>query len=93
MPSGVEVVEQTVSLELAEPPGGTGTLDGLSVVVSPRGEVVDRATVPLKLLTLTTVMVEVPQEPGETVRPVGFALREKFGPDDDCTTVNARVEL
>ena len=56
----VEPEEHTVSMELAEPPGGTEITEGVSEVEMLGVELTAaREIVPLKPLTLVTVIVEV----------------------------------
>jgi len=66
----------TVSVEVAEPPGESETLVGLSdvvVVFSMTGDGPDTsATVPEKLSRLCNVMVDVDDEPCWTLRLGGF---------------------
>ena len=63
---------------MLEPPDGTDTIVGLRVAVSPVAEeTAVRLTVPAKLLTLATVMMEEPLPPCVMVRLDGLALMLK----------------
>ena len=56
--------EQIVRTTVEEPLGGTETLDELRAAESPTGETLSESvTVPLKLFTLATVIVDEAQEP------------------------------
>ncbi len=52
--------------------------DGESVAVSPGADAV-RATVPVNVATLATVIIEVPELPGDSDRLVGLATTVKLG--------------
>src|SRR6266487_2464625 len=67
----------------ADPPGGNETLARLRVAEIMFEETVsDNVTVPLKLLTLVSVIVEVAEEPCVIVRFPGNAEMEKSGGGD-----------
>ena len=71
---------EIVRIELSDPLGGTGTLDGFRLRLGPAGVTVAcKLTVPVKLLTLVTVTVDVPEEPAVTVRLLGLVVRVKSG--------------
>jgi len=79
-PVGVELVVQTVRVDVAVPPDGTETTVGLKLVDGPAGEIVDvRLTLPLNPLTLVTVIVEVAQEPWMMLMTLGLAAMVKSG--------------
>ncbi len=68
MPDRVEVVVETVRVEVPDVPAEIVTLaEGVNDAVGPPGETGEmlaaKFTVPLKPLTLVTVMVDVPDEP------------------------------
>ena len=72
--------DDTVSVDEAEPPEERLTLVGLSEVVGPDGdEEAERATVPEKLFRLANWIVEVTDDPAETVRLDGLAEMLKSG--------------
>src|SRR5437879_3203998 len=80
MAGAVAFVVETVRTELPDPPEETGTLDGSRLRLGPAGVTVAcKLTVPVKLLTLVTVTVDVPEEPAVMVRLLGLALRSKSG--------------
>jgi len=82
----VEVEEQMVSVAVAEPPVGRGRLVGLIVAKRPEGETAEvSVTVPLKLLTLVTVIVEVAQEDCPMLKLFGLAEIVKSDCPWDCT--------
>ncbi len=59
-------------VELAVLPDERLTLVGLREAVGPAGETVEeRATVPVKPPTLVKMMLDVPDEPGETIIDAG----------------------
>ena len=67
-----------VRSDVLEPPDGTDTIVGLRVAVSPVAEeTAVRLTVPAKLLTLATVMMEEPLLPCVMVKLDGLALMLK----------------
>jgi len=73
-PVGVELVVQTVRVDVAVPPEGTETTVGLKLVDGPAGEIVDvRLTLPLNPLILVTVIVEVALAPAGALTTVGLA--------------------
>ncbi len=60
----MDVVVETVSVEVLEPPEERVTLVGLREAVGPVGETdLDRETVPPKPAMLVRVMAEVPADP------------------------------
>jgi len=74
---GVE--DDTVSPLLAVPPAGSFTLAGLRDAETPAGAEVERATVPLNLLMLVSVIVDVAVEPEAKVRLEGLGdMRKSF---------------
>ncbi len=79
-PVRVELDVQTLRVDVADPPDVTETTVGLKLVEGPAGEIVDdRVTLPLKPLTLVTVIVEVAQEPCTMLRALGLAAMVKSG--------------
>ena len=65
--------DDTVSVELPDPPELRTTEDGLADPVSPDGTVeVDSVTVPAKPLRLLSLIWAVPEAPLKTVRDVGL---------------------
>lgn len=73
-------VVNTVRIELAEPPLGTVTFAGFSLIDSPDGfAMLNKETVPAKPFRLVTVMVDVPEEPRRITRLDGLAERAKAG--------------
>jgi len=67
-------------IEVELPPAERVTLAGLSVRVSPEGELDrERLTVPVKLLTLLSVMVEFDVAPVVSATLVGLAAMLKSG--------------
>jgi len=67
------VLELTVRVEEAVPPGLRGTLAGLTEAVRPEGVTdVERPIVPVKPARLFRVTVEVPELPACTVRVLGL---------------------
>jgi len=72
------VVEEQERVEVCETP--RTMLVGVSVQVNPAGDTeLVSATVPVKLLTGATVIVEVPAVPAVAVTVVGLALTVKSG--------------
>jgi hypothetical protein len=89
----VEVWVDTVRVEVALPPEGTDTLEGLSDKDSPAGEeLAERFTVPENALIELTVIVEVPLDPALTAKLAGLAEREKSGVDNGVTVTETWAE-
>jgi hypothetical protein len=77
---GVFDAAQTCNVDCAEPPLGTGTIAGLTVIarVGSLGTTVGvSCTVPWKPNRLDTVIMEVPHEPWPIVKAVGLAVSLK----------------
>ncbi len=72
-----------MTVDVAEPPELTTTLDGLSVAVRPEGVAKVRETVPLNPLRLVIVTVDCCENPLGTSRELGLATIVK----SDTTTV------
>ena len=85
---GVEAVVETVRPVLFDDPAGTTSPPRPNTAVGPPpGEtVVESVTLPMKLFTLTALLVEVLEEPRTTVSDVGLEVTAKSGAID--TTVN-----
>ncbi len=82
-------MEETVSVEVALPPGGSVTLAGFSEASGPAGDtLVAKLTVPAKLLTLVTVIVDELLKPCPTLNADGLELILK-----PCTTKPPRIEM
>ncbi len=77
------MLELTVTVEVAELPEFTTTLDGLSDAVRPEGVVRVRETVPVNPLRLDRVIVDCCENPLGTSRELGLAAIVK----SDTTTV------
>jgi hypothetical protein len=76
----VLLVVVTVRVEVADPPGERVRLDTLRVTAGPEGLIVTvRVTVPVKFLTLVTVIVEVLEKPVLMLRLLGLELTSKSG--------------
>jgi len=83
LPGVVEFDVDTVRVTDADPPGGSRTLDRLRLAMIIFDETVSvNVTVPLKPLTLVSVIVEVAEEPCVIVRFPGSAEMEKSGGGD-----------
>ena len=73
-----EVLAAKVIMDDLFPSGGTNTDAGLIVMVGPSGNtVVLNVTLPEKMLKELTVILEVIEFPGRTVRLFGFAVSPK----------------
>ena len=74
----MEVVVETVRIDVPVPPADRVTLLVLRLVVGPDGFMAEtRLTVPVKPLRLVIVMVDVADDPAWIVRLVGFAVTVK----------------
>ncbi len=74
-PEEVPLIAENVRVELPELPAVSVTLFGLTETMGPPGDTLAaRFTVPAKLLTLVTAIVDVPDAPWLTVRDVGLGL-------------------
>lgn len=93
MPAGVELVEITVSVDVADPPGERPTMLGATETVRPEGAVADRDTAPEKLLKLVNERVEGVEDPGVTERLEGLAEREKSDTEGPMTSTVVVKEL
>ena len=83
VPVGVEDRVVTVRVEAPLEPDARVVLEGLSETDGPDGDAAaERFVVPVKLFRLVSVIVLVPDEPGERLIEVGLAEMEK-SPDDD----------
>lgn len=83
--------DETVNVEVTEPPDERVTLAGLNVALSPAAETVElRLTGPESAFRLARVTVEVVADPDETTREVGLAEIVKSGP---LTTVTVMVTV
>ncbi len=70
--------DDTVRVELPDPPELRDTEEGVSVAESPDGDVAeDRVTVPVNPLTLLSWIVEVAEDPLRIVRDAGLDETEK----------------
>jgi hypothetical protein len=95
-PGGVDDEVHTISVAVADPPGGTDNVDELIVVVRPEELLEEvRDTVPLKLPMPVTVIDEVAQEPAGIPRLPGTAETLKSAVEETIVklTVTERDRL